>query len=150
MFSKAIMKKMISILIKLAAQDLQIPANLVLFLKVIRNDEKIFNAPGFDVPAASITRALGPGNDDHPFWGYHTNHDTVDNSNLESPKKYCHFINTLFISLRTTVSLHVCFPGFLLSRHGLFVDPLVNRPMYISVLKPLYGSLRTLLQFISS
>tara|TARA_Y100001954_G_C15829355_1_gene614231 strand:- start:8827 stop:10155 length:1329 start_codon:yes stop_codon:yes gene_type:complete len=124
----------INMLIKLAAQDLQIPAKFSPFLKVIRNDEKIFNAPGFDVPAASITRALGPGNDDHPFWGYHTNHDTVDNSNIESLQEVLSLYQYLIYIVENDCLVTRLFSGIpMLSRHGLFVDPLVNRPMYNSL-----------------
>lgn len=121
----------VNAIIRVAIRDLSLNAKFSPFLKVIRNDEKIFNSPGLDVPSASITRALGPGIKDHPFFGYHTDLDTVDAASMEALKEVIKLYQYIIDIVENDCHVLRLFDGIpMLSRHKLFVDPLVNRDMY--------------------
>jgi len=119
-------------LIELAAKECSLEAKFSPFLKVIRNDEKVFNAPGINIPAASITRAWGYGNhDDHPYFGYHTDLDDIDSADFEKLKEVLTLYQTMVFILENDCVVERKFDGIpMLSRHNLFVDPLQDRVGY--------------------
>ena len=114
-----------------ALDHMQIKAKFSPFLKVIRNDEKVFNSPGIDIPSASITRALGPGKPNHPFHGYHTNMDTIENADLNQLKEVISLYKTIININENDFKVKRNFIGIpMLSKHNLFIDPAVDRDMY--------------------
>lgn len=118
-------------LIYLAAIECGLEAKFSPFLKVIRNDEKVFNAPGIDIPAASITRAWGTGHQDHPFFGYHTDLDDIDSADFERLKEILSLYQVMIFILEKDCVVERKFNGIpMLSRHNLFVDPLQDRNGY--------------------
>lgn len=118
-------------LIGLAAKDCGLEVKFSPFLKVIRNDEKVFNAPGIDIPAASITRAWGPGHQDHPYFGYHTDLDDIDSADLGKLKEVLSLYQAMIYILEKDCVVEKKFKGIpMLSRHDLFVDPLQDRHGY--------------------
>jgi aminopeptidase-like protein/aminoglycoside N3'-acetyltransferase len=52
------------------------------FAKVILNDERMFNSVGVNIPMASLSRALLPGQGDFPYREYHTSLDTPENADF--------------------------------------------------------------------
>ena len=118
-------------IIRLAAKENKFDARYSPFLKVIRNDEKVFNSPGIGIPSASITRAWGPGHKNHPFWGYHTDLDTIENSDLSKLEEVIVLYKSLIDILENDFVVKMNFVGIpMLSRHDLFIDPLVDRDSY--------------------
>jgi aminopeptidase-like protein len=114
-----------------ALNHMQLSAKFSPFLKVIRNDEKVFNSPGIDIPAASITRALGPGKPGHPFPGYHTSLDTIENANLKKLKEVISLYKVIININEKDFIVKRKFKGIpMLSKHNLFIDPSVDRNMY--------------------
>lgn len=112
-------------------KDMHIKVREGNFLKVIRNDEKIFNAPGVMIPSISISRSKFPGEDGFPFPGYHTSIDNPENASFsklyESYSVITRFIDYLekdFFPKRT-------FKGqVMLSKFNLWVEPSENRDLY--------------------
>lgn len=118
-------------LIALAVDERELEAKSSPFLKVIRNDEKVFNSPGIDIPAASITRALGPGHADHPYREYHTDGDNIQSADLGKFREVIELYQTLIYIVENDFVVERNFDGIpMLSRHDLFVDPLVDRDGY--------------------
>jgi aminopeptidase-like protein len=118
-------------IISQALNHLQITAKFSPFLKVIRNDEKVFNSPGIDIPSASITRALGPGKPGHPFPGYHTSLDTIENADLNQLKEVLSLYKVIININEKDFIVKRKFKGIpMLSKHNLFIDPSVDRNMY--------------------
>ena len=114
-----------------ALNHMQLSAKFSPFLKVIRNDEKVFNSPGIDIPAASITRALGPGKPGHPFPGYHTNLDTIENADLNQLKEVLSLYKVIINVNEKDFIVKRKFKGIpMLSKHNLFIDPAIDRNMY--------------------
>ena len=110
-----------------ALRETKFDAKFSDFLKVIRNDEKVFNAPGINIPAASITRALGPGIEHHPFYGYHTDLDDIENANIPKLKEALILYQTILNVIENDFWIERCFSGIpMLSRHGLFIEPSVD------------------------
>jgi len=101
------------------------------YLKVLRNDEKIFNSPGVMIPSVSITRSNFPGEENFPIYGYHTSYDNVKNADFKKfeevsgiLKNVVDFIEDDFVPKRR-------FKGqVMLSRYNLFVDPSIDREKY--------------------
>lgn len=117
--------------IDLAAKECNLDVKFSPFLKVIRNDEKVFNAPGIDIPAASITRAWGPGHENHPFFGYHTSLDDIKNADIEKLKEIICLYQVIVHIIENDFFVERKFDGIpMLSRHNLFVDPLHDRQGY--------------------
>lgn len=54
------------------------------FLKVVMNDERMFNSPGVRVPMVSLSRVLPLGEPDWPFYGYHTHLDDLKHFDFKS------------------------------------------------------------------
>ena len=124
-------KDYVNLVINLAAKENDIEVKFSPFLKVIRNDEKVFNSPGVNIPSASITRAWGPGHVDHPFWGYHTDTDTIDNADLSKLKEIICLYKTIIDLIENDSLVRRNFDGIpMLSRHELFINPLVDRESY--------------------
>ncbi|MDB4822112.1 DUF4910 domain-containing protein [Candidatus Pseudothioglobus singularis] len=121
----------INTLLEVTLKDLSIEADFSPYLKVIRNDEKVFNSPGIDIPSASLTRAYAPGSKDAPFYGYHTDLDSIENSNLEKFEEVIKIYQYLLHITELDCYVKRNFAGLpMLSRHNLFTDPLVDRDLY--------------------
>lgn len=117
--------------IDLAAKECNLDVKFSPFLKVIRNDEKVFNAPGIDIPAASITRAWGPGHENHPFFGYHTSLDDMGTADMGKLKEVISLYQVILHIIENDYIVERRFHGIpMLSRHNLFVDPLYDRQGY--------------------
>lgn len=56
------------------------------FMRVVLNDERMFNSPGTDVPMISLSRSLPKSHPDYPFAEYHTNLDNFENADINSVK----------------------------------------------------------------
>ncbi|MBF9053375.1 DUF4910 domain-containing protein [Rhodobacterales bacterium LSUCC1028] len=124
-------KDFINSYLKLADRELNLNARFSPFLSVIRNDEKVFNSPGIDIPTASVTRALGREFPDHPYRTYHTHFDDIDSANIEKLKESLSFIETLIKIIESDKIVRRQFTGIpMLSKVGLFFDPAVNRDKY--------------------
>ena len=54
------------------------------FLKIIMNDERMFNAPGIRIPMASLSRVLPKADDEHPHREYHSSLDTPESVDFEN------------------------------------------------------------------
>ena len=114
-----------------ALNHMQLSAKFSPFLKVIRNDEKVFNSPGIEIPSASITRALGPGKPGHPFPGYHTNLDTIENADINQLKEVISLYKVIINVNENDFIVKRKFKGIpMLSKHNLFIDPAIDRNMY--------------------
>ncbi|MBU25796.1 MAG: hypothetical protein CMD99_07175 [Gammaproteobacteria bacterium] len=117
--------------LKAAAEGVIPSARFTEFLGVIRNDEKVFGAPGIDVPSASITRASGRENADHPYRRYHTSEDTIENSDLGALREAIKYIQRFIYVLENDLYVKRNFIGIpMLSRHGLFFNPSEHREKY--------------------
>lgn len=101
------------------------------FLGVIRNDEKVFGAPGIDIPSASVTRAAGREYDHHPYSWYHTSLDTIENADIMALQESIEYLQRFIYILETDKFLVRNFTGIpMLSRRGLFFDPIHFREKY--------------------
>lgn len=117
--------------LKLADRELELSAKFSPFLSVIRNDEKVFNAPGINIPSASVTRALGREFDDHPYKNYHTNFDNIDNADMVKLNESLRFIETVIMLIESDRTVTRQFIGIpMLSKLGLFFDPSLDREKY--------------------
>ncbi|MEN6350420.1 MAG: DUF4910 domain-containing protein [Syntrophomonas sp.] len=56
------------------------------FLEVVLNDERMFNAPGINVPMLSLSRILPRGTEGAPYPEYHTSFDNPDRININNLK----------------------------------------------------------------
>lgn len=101
------------------------------YLSVIRNDEKVFGAPGIELPSASVTRALGREYRNHPYITYHTSEDTIENSDLERLKEALSYLQVFISIMEEDRLVERQFDGIpMLSRHDLFFNPQTHRQMY--------------------
>lgn len=111
--------------------DLSIEYRARDYLKVLRNDEKIFDAPGVMIPSVSITRSKLPGEDGFPIHGYHTSYDNVDNADFGKFDEICNILIKVVNYLEDDFVPQRRFKGqVMLSRYDLFVDPAVDREKY--------------------
>ena len=124
-------KDVINGYLKLADRELGLNARFSPFLSVIRNDEKVFNSPGIDIPAASVTRALGREYSGHPYKTYHTHLDDIDSANIEKLKESLEFIEVFVKIVEADKIVKRQFTGIpMLSKVGLFFDPALERDKY--------------------
>ena len=101
------------------------------YLKVLRNDEKIFNSPGVMIPSLSITRSNFPGEKDFPIHGYHTSFDNLKNSNFSKLEEICKILKNTIKYLEADFIPKRNFKGqIMLSRYNLFIDPSIDRKAY--------------------
>ena len=101
------------------------------FLKVLRNDEKIFNSPGVMVPSVSITRSNFPGHKDFPIYGYHTSYDNINNASLDKLDEACLLMEEIIDYIESDYVPRRNFKGqVMLSRYNLFVKPSKDRKLY--------------------
>ena len=115
----------------LASKCLQLNMKSSPFLGVIRNDEKVFNSPGIEIPSISITRALGRQFKNHPFKNYHTSFDTMENANFNKLIEALLLLQKIIEIIENDYVIERKFSGIpMLSRHGLFYSPKENRSMY--------------------
>ena len=122
---------LVNIYLKLAAKSTGFISKFSPFLSVIRNDEKVFGAPGIEIPSASLTRALGRDFKDHPYKNYHTSEDTIENANIEMLKEAIIFLQNFLTIIESDKITHRKFTGIpMLSRHDLFYNPISHREMY--------------------
>ena len=100
-------------------------------MSVIRNDEKVFNSPGIDIPSASVTRALGREFSDHPFKNYHTDFDNIDGADIDKLREVLNFIEVLISIIEGDRKVTRKFTGIpMLSKVGLFFDSNNDRDKY--------------------
>tara|TARA_B100000242_G_C43055424_1_gene493878 strand:- start:7240 stop:8598 length:1359 start_codon:yes stop_codon:yes gene_type:complete len=122
---------LVNLYLKLAAKTNSYRARFSPYLSVIRNDEKVFGAPGIDIPSASVTRALGREYQNHPYMNYHTSEDNIANSDLESLKKAICFLQVFISIIEKDVIVERQFDGLpMLSKHDLFFSPKTHRDLY--------------------
>ncbi|MDC0953298.1 DUF4910 domain-containing protein [Porticoccaceae bacterium] len=122
---------LVNVYLKLAAKSSGDIARFSPYLGVIRNDEKVFGAPGIEVPSASVTRALGREYEDHPYVTYHTSEDNVENSDLDRLKEALSYLQVFILIMEKDCLVERQFDGIpMLSRHGLFFNPQTHRNMY--------------------
>ena len=122
---------LVNVYLRLAAKSSAYMARFSPYLGVIRNDEKVFGAPGIEVPSASVTRALGREYSDHPYTCYHTSEDNVENSNIEGLKEALSYLQVFISIMEEDRLVERQFDGIpMLSRHDLFFNPQTHRNMY--------------------
>ena len=122
---------LVNIYLKLASRSTGYRTRFSPYLSVIRNDEKVFGAPGIDIPSASITRALGREYENHPFRNYHTSKDDIASSDLDSLKKALSYLQIFISIIEKDQIVERQFNGIpMLSRHELFYSPQTHREMY--------------------
>ena len=122
---------LVNVYLRLAAKSSAYMARFSPYLGVIRNDEKVFGAPGIEVPSASVTRALGREYSDHPYTSYHTSEDNVENSNIEGLKEALSYLQVFISIMEEDRLVERQFDGIpMLSRHDLFFNPQTHRNMY--------------------
>lgn len=122
---------LVNVYLRLAAKSSGYIARFSPYLGVIRNDEKVFGAPGIEVPSASVTRALGREYEDHPYVTYHTSEDNVENSDLDRLKEALSYLQVFILIMEKDCLVERQFDGIpMLSRHGLFFNPQTHRNMY--------------------
>jgi aminopeptidase-like protein len=115
------------------------------FGHVVQNDEKVWNAPGVDVPSVSLSRAGGMrvGEDGRPEFApypeYHTSDDTpaiVSEERLEEAVRVIEAVIDIhendFVPERRVKG------PFFLSRYGLWVDWRENLPLNLAVDELMY------------
>lgn len=54
------------------------------FLNALLNDERMFNAPGINIPMLSLQRIAETTDPEYPFRYYHTNMDTIEHANFSN------------------------------------------------------------------
>lgn len=122
---------LINIYLRLAAVSTNYESKFSPFLSVIRNDEKVFGAPGIELPSASVTRALGRDYENHPYLNYHTSEDTIENANIEMLKEALIYLQHFIQIMELDRVVHRNFTGIpMLSRNNLFFNPDTHREMY--------------------
>lgn len=95
------------------------------FLKVILNDERMFNAPGIRVPMVSLSRVLPADHPEHPYAEYHTSLDTPDRVDFAHLEASCDLVLSILDALEYDHVPRPLFRGELFfSRYGFDYEAL--------------------------
>jgi aminopeptidase-like protein len=108
------------------------------FLKVIGNDEKVFNAPGVDIPTISLSRARDENGRLYPQ--YHTSADTPDIINWKRLREAKEIVINIIKVIDKDYIPEPNYTGpVFLSRYGLWVDWRENPDLNAAVTDIMYS-----------
>jgi aminopeptidase-like protein/aminoglycoside N3'-acetyltransferase len=86
------------------------------FLAALLNDERMFNAPGINVPMISLQRIAETNDSEYPFRYYHTNMDTPEHANFAN-------LEDSILLLKRIIDAH---------EKDFYVTPLFKGELFIS------------------
>jgi len=99
-----------------------------IFRKVVGNDEVVWEAPGYEIPMASFSRARGHKSDGSTAFypEYHTNFDNVDLINKEKLEESVKAMMDIIFVLETNTTLKRKFEGLIAlsnQKYDLYISP---------------------------